>query len=55
MKLNGYEAIAYAEVHGLTLSKYADPVEDARECIPVWEAKEIAEEDPGLIYIDISE
>jgi len=55
MTLYGCEAIAYAEEHDVPLKKYADPVEDARECIPVWEAKEIASEDPGLIFIDISE
>lgn len=55
MKLYGYEAIAYAEEHEVPLNKYADPVEDARECLTIEEAREVAAEDPGLIYIDIAE
>ena len=34
----------------VTLSKYADPTEGAREDISISEAKEIAREDPSLIY-----
>lgn len=52
MKLTGYEAIAYAEQNDLTLSKYADPTEDAREGLTVEEARKVASEDPTLIYID---
>lgn len=32
------------------LSKYADPTEGAREGISIDEAREIAREDPSLIY-----
>jgi hypothetical protein len=52
MTLSGYEAIEYAERHGLPLSKYNDPTEDAREGLTVAEARKVAAEDPGLIYID---
>ena len=34
----------------VALGKYADPTEDAREEISIDEAREIAREDPGLIY-----
>ncbi len=52
-RLRGYEAIEYAEAHDLTLGKYADPIEDAREGLHPDEAREIAQEDPSLIYLDI--
>ena len=52
MKLKGYEAIAWAEAHDLTLSKYNDPIEDAREGLTPDEARRIAGEDPALIYLD---
>ena len=53
MKLTGYEAINYAEANGLTLSKYNDPIEDAREGLTPDEARNIALEDPTLIYVRI--
>lgn len=53
--LSGYEAITYAEANGLTLNKYNDPTEDAREGLTVDEARKIALEDPGLIYIEAVE
>lgn len=49
--LTGNAAIEYAEAHGLELSKYADPLEDAREGLTVEEAREVAREDPSLIYV----
>ena len=53
MKLTGYEAINYAEANGLTLSKYNDPIEDAREGLTPDEARNLALEDPTLIYVRI--
>lgn len=50
MKLTGYAAIDYAEANGLTLSKYNDPTEDAREGLTPDEARKVASEDPSLIY-----
>lgn len=47
----GYEAIKAAETLGLTLSKHADPIEDARDGLTPDEAREIASEDPELIYL----
>lgn len=48
-KLTGYEAIDYAEAHGVSLSKYADATEGARD-VDAEQAREIAAVDPGLIY-----
>lgn len=53
MKLNGYEAINYAETNGLTLNKYNDPIEDARQGLTPEEARKIANQDPSLIYITL--
>lgn len=52
-RLTGYDAIEYAERAGLTLSKYADPTEAARDSLTPDEAREIAAEDPSLIYVEI--
>lgn len=53
MKLKGYEAITYAQNNDLTLSKYNDPIEDARDGLTLDEARKIASEDPSLIYIEV--
>lgn len=54
MKLTGYAAIEYAEANGMTLTKYNDPTEDHREGLTPDEARVIANEDPSLIYIEVS-
>lgn len=51
--LTGREAIKAAEERGLALNKYADPVEEAREGLTVEEARQIAHEDPSLVYVVI--
>lgn len=51
-RITGHDAIRYAEERGLTLGKYADPTEDGREGLSAFEAREIAGEDPSLIYVD---
>jgi len=48
-KLTGYEAIDYAEAHGVSLSKYADATEGARD-VDAEQAREIAAVDPGLVH-----
>jgi hypothetical protein len=53
MKLQGYDAIGHAEQHGMLLSKYNDPIEDAREGLTVEEAREVAAQDPSLIYLNL--
>lgn len=51
--VTGRKAIEIAERFGLTLNKYTDPVEGAREGLTVAEAREIASEDPSLIYVQV--
>lgn len=51
--LEGFAAIEYAEDHDLTLSKYNDPTEDAREGLTPDEARAVAREDPKLIWLDM--
>lgn len=50
--ISGYDAIEYAKENGLTLNKYSDPIEDAREGLSPDEARKIAREDPSLIWIE---
>lgn len=52
-RLHGYRAIEYAEKNSLTLCKYNDPTEAAREGLSIDEANSVAREDSDLIYIDI--
>jgi hypothetical protein len=51
-RISGWAAIEYAEQHDLRLNKYTDPIEDARADLTTEEAREIASEDPSLIYAD---
>lgn len=53
MKLSGYEAINYAEANSLTLNKYTDPTENAREGLTPDEARKVAAEDPSLIWCEM--
>ena len=50
-RITGRAAIAHVEAHGGQLHKFADPTEGAR-VVTVAEAREIAGEDPSLIYVD---
>lgn len=55
MILTGMKAIEAAERDpSLALAKYADPVDGAR-LVTASEAREIAREDPGLIYLAAGE
>lgn len=53
VRLTGVAAIEAAESMGLLLGKYADPTEGAREGLTVSEAREVAAEDSGLVYLDV--
>jgi hypothetical protein len=53
MRLTGFAAIEFAEKHSLTLSKKADDVDDAQTGLSIAEAEAIADEDEGLIYLDV--
>lgn len=52
-RLTGHDAIEYAEqTEGAILCSYTDPTEEGREGITVDEAREIARQDPTLIYCE---
>ena len=51
--LRGHDAIKAAAALGCNLSKYADPIEDARTDVTIYEAREIANEDPGLLWLEV--
>ena len=52
--IKGYEAIEHAEATGLSLNKHEDATEGAREGLTVEEARQIAKEDPSLIWVEIA-
>jgi hypothetical protein len=52
-RIHGTQAIDYALETGRTLSKYADPTEGARYGLSISEAKAVAAQDPGLVYVDV--
>ncbi len=51
--LEGWTAIEYAERHGGTLQKYADPTERALKRVSIDKAKRVAREDPRLIHMTV--
>jgi len=53
-RLLGYDAIEYAEARGLLVNKYADPTEGARSGIDPDDARDIAAEDEGLIWLGLA-
>jgi hypothetical protein len=53
MRLTGFAAIEFAEKHNLRLKKHGDPVDGPVEGLTVAEAEAIADEDEGLIYLDV--
>jgi hypothetical protein len=53
MRLTGFAAIEFAEKHNLRLSKLTDSVDGPVEGLTVAEAEAIADEDEGLIYLDV--
>ena len=50
--IKGISAIAYADAHGLTLCKYADPTDGPCSGLPVADALAIACSDPSLIWCE---
>lgn len=50
----GETAINLAETYDISIYKYADPTEGARELIDIDEAREVAAEDPSLVYVTLS-
>ncbi len=53
--LTGIQAIEAGELLGVKICKYTDPTEEAREGLDAREAREIARQDPSLIYVDLGE
>jgi hypothetical protein len=53
VRLHGYEAIAYAREHDLTLNKEGTKSEGPVSNLPPDEAERIAEEYPELIWLDV--
>lgn len=55
MRLTGFEAIEFAEKAGLTLHKDADSIDEGADSLSIAEAEAIADEDPDLIWLEVSE
>jgi hypothetical protein len=53
MRLTGFAAIEFAEKHNLRLRKHGDPVDGPARELTIAEAEAIADEDEGLIYLDV--
>ena len=53
MRLTGFGAIEFAEKHNLRLKKHGDAVDGSARELTVAEAEAIADEDEGLIYLDV--
>jgi hypothetical protein len=54
-RLTGWEAIAFAERSGGTLSVHACDGEPARDGVEVDEAREVAAARPDRVYVDFDE
>jgi len=50
IEITGHEAIRIAETRGTALRAHADPTGAADREVTIDEAREIASEDPGLVY-----
>lgn len=53
--LKGYEAIHYAQRHGLALNTSASALHESSTGLPVNEAIPVADQDPALIWIEVDE
>lgn len=51
-RLEGWEAIAFAERNGCLLSLHAEGDEEARDGVSVEEVRRIASKRPGRVYVD---
>jgi hypothetical protein len=54
IRLIGFEAIEFAEKQNLLLNKHPDPISGPRLGLNIAEARAIADEDPDLIWLDVS-
>lgn len=53
--LKGYEAIHYAEKHGMRLNKSAGATEEPSSELSVQEAIKVANQNPALIWLEVDE
>lgn len=51
-RVQGWSAIEAAKRIGITLNKYADPIEGERSGLSIEEAERISKVDPSLLWID---
>jgi len=54
-RLVGWDAIAFAERCGCTLSLHADGADPARDGVGIAEARRIAAARPDRVYVDLDE
>lgn len=55
MRITGMAAIEAAEADSdVVLCSYTDPTAEGREGLTVEQAREIAREDPALVYADVA-
>lgn len=54
-RLVGFDAIAFAERNGCTLSLHADGGDPARDGVGIDEARQIASSRPDRVYVDFDE
>lgn len=54
-RLVGWDAIAFAERNGCTLSLHADGADPARDGVGVDEARRVAAARPERVYVDFDE
>ena len=55
MRLTGFDAIEYAEKEGLKLNKHPDSIQGPRLGLTIAEAEAIADEEPELIWLDVTD
>jgi hypothetical protein len=55
MRLNGFNAIEFAEKQNLKLNKLSDDVDGPAEGLTIAEAEAIATDDESLIYLEVPE
>lgn len=55
MRLTGFDAIEFAEQEGLTLNKSAGSIDEAASNLSIAEAEAIADDDPDLIWLEVTE
>ena len=51
-RLEGWDAIAFAERNGCLLSLHADGGEEARDGVSIEEARRVAAKRPARVYVD---